>query len=165
MNFEITNELINTIKPYTENVTIIISTDNKDWKGRNYKSDLVTIDEKNRVGFEVLDQEIIVFYFTDHYHFEDDSSDLNDGDDNYIKRAKDFIIHLFTEQIKYIEIYRGKKLAAEKYYFVYSDNTEERIGGTWWGLGRHLNPYAQKTENTTIYKFDKVSGCFHKVNE
>ena len=65
MNFEITNELIDTIKPYTENATVTISTDNKDWKGRDYKSDFVTIDEKNNVGFEVFDNEIIVFYFTD----------------------------------------------------------------------------------------------------
>ena len=64
MNFEITNELIDTIKPYTENVTVKISTDNKDWKGRDYKSDFVTFDEKNNVGFEVFDNEIIVFYLT-----------------------------------------------------------------------------------------------------
>ena len=76
MNFKITNELIDTIKPYTENAIITLSTDNKDWKDRDYKSDFVTIDEKNNFGFEVFDNEIIVFYFTDHYHFEDYSSDL-----------------------------------------------------------------------------------------
>ena len=90
MNFEITNELIDTIKPYTENATITISTENNDWKGRAYKSDFITIDDKNNVGFEVFDNEIIVFYFTDHYHFEDYSSELEDGDDDYIKRAKFF---------------------------------------------------------------------------
>ena len=162
MNFEITNDLINTIKPYTENAAITIFSDNKDWKGRDYKSDFVTIDEKNNVGFEVLDNEIIVFYFTDHYHFEDYSSDLKDGDDDYIKRAKDFIINLFANQIKYIEIYKGKKLATEKYYFVYLDNTEECIGGTWWGLKRFLNPFVKKTERITIYKFDKANGYFNK---
>ena len=162
MNFEITNELIDTIKPYTENVTVKISTDNKDWKGRDYKSDFVTIDEKNNVGFEVFDNEIIVFYFTDYYHFEDYSSELEDGEDDYIKRAKDFLIELFENQIKYIEIYRGKKLATEKYYLVYSDNSEERIGGTWWGLERFLNPFAKKAEITTFYKFNKLSGCFEK---
>ena len=132
MNFEITNELIDTIKPYTENVTVKISTDNKDWKGRDYKSDFVTIDEKNNVGFEVFDNEIIVFYFTDHYHFEDYSSELEDGEDDYI--------------------------------LVYSDNSEKRIGGTWWGLERFLNPFAKKAEITTIYKFNKLSGCFEKIS-
>ena len=159
MKFEITNELIDTIKSYTENATVTISTENKDWKGRNYESDFVTIDKKNNVGFEVFDNEIIVFYFTDHYHFEDYSSELEDGDD-YIKRAKNFLIELFENQIKYIEIYRGKKLATEKYYFVYSDNTEERIGGTWWGLERFLNPFAKKIEKITFYKFNKDKGCF-----
>lgn len=162
MNFEITNELINTLKQYTENATITCSTDNKDWKGRDYKSDFVTINEKNNFGFEVFDNEIIVFYFTDHYHFEDYSSDLEDGDDNYIKRAKGFIVELLENKIKYIQIYKGKKLATEKYYIVYSDNTEKRIGGTWWGLERFLNPFAKKIEKTTIYKFNKSSGCFDK---
>ena len=162
MNFEITNELIDTIKPYTENATVTISTENNDWKGRAYKSDFITIDDKNNVGFEVFDNEIIVFYFTDHYHFEDYSSELEDGDDDYIKRAKFFLIELFENQIKYIEIYKGKKLATEKYYLIYSDNTEERIGGTWWGLERFLNPFAKKVEKITIYKFDKANGCFDK---
>ena len=85
---------------------------------------------------------------------------MENEDDDYIKRAKDFIINLFTNQIKYVEIYKGKKLATEKYYFVYADNTEERIGGTWWGLVRFLNPLAKKTERITVYKFDKSKGCF-----
>lgn len=160
MNFTITSELFETIKPYTENVNIAITTENKDWKGRTYKSDFITIDDKNNVGFEVFDNEIIVFYFTDHYHFEDYSSELKDGEDDYIKRAKDFLTKLFENRIKYIEIYKGKKLATEKYYLIYSDNTEERIGGTWWGVGRFLNPFAKKTEKTTIYKFNKSKGYF-----
>ena len=160
MNFEITNELIDTIKPYTENATVTISTENNHWKGRAYKSDFITIDDKNNVGFEVFDNEIIVFYFTDHYHFEDYSSELEDGDDDYIKRAKIFLVELFENQIKYIEIYKGKKLATEKYYLIYSDNTEERIGGTWWGLERFLNPFAKKVKKITIYKFNKDNGCF-----
>ena len=162
MNFEITNELIDTIKPYMENATLTISTDKKDWKGRDYKSDFVTLDKKNNIGFEVFDNEIIVFYFTDHHHFEDYSSELEDGEDDYIKRSKDFLTELFKNRIKYIEIYRGKKLATEKYYLIYSDNTEERIGGTWWGLKRFLNPFSKKTERTTIYKFNKLSGCFEE---
>ena len=54
MNFKITNELIDTIKPYTENAIITLSTANKDWKDRDYKSDFVTIDERNNFGFEVF---------------------------------------------------------------------------------------------------------------
>lgn len=160
MNFEITTELLETIKSYIEKANTTIATENKDWKGRTYKSDFITIDDKNNVGFEVFDNEIIVFYFTDHYHFEDYSSELEDGEDDYIKRAKDFLTNLFENKIKHLEIYKGKKLATEEYYFIYSDNTEERIGGTWWGLERFLNPFAKKIERETVYKFNKDKGCF-----
>ena len=82
MNYETTKELLEVIDQYIENANITISTENQDWKGEKYESDFVTIDEKNSVGFEVFDNEIIVFYFTDHCHFEDYSSDLEDGDDD-----------------------------------------------------------------------------------
>ncbi len=163
MNFEGTKELLEALKPFTENATIIVSTEDTDYKGRKYKSDFVTIDEKQNVGFEVFDNEIIAFYFTDHYHFEDYSSELEEGQDNYIKRAKEFLVELFENRIKYIEIYRGKTLATEKYYIVYSDETEECIGGTWWGLAKFLNPFAKKSEKTTIYKFNKTNGRFEEI--
>ena len=155
MNFQTTSDLLEVIKPYTENAMISVTSE-----GGNFESNLVTIDGKNHVGFEVLDNEIIAFYYTDHYHFEDYSSDLEAGEDDYIKRAKDFLIQLFENQIKYVEVYKGKKLAAEKYYIIYSDNTEERIGATWWGLERFFNPFAKRLEKVTIYRFDKENGCF-----
>ena len=59
LNFEITSVLLEALKPYLENSVVDISTDNTDWRNRNYKSDLVTIDAKNQVGFEVFENEII----------------------------------------------------------------------------------------------------------
>ena len=165
MNFKITNELIDTIKPYIENATVTISSDNKDWKGRDYKSDFVTIDANNNVGFEVLENEIIVFYFTDHCHFEDYSSELQDGEDDYAQRAKKFLIDLFTNEIRYVSVYKGKKLFCEKYYFACPDGTIERIGGTWWGFAKFLNPFAKKIENTTVYKYDKANQTFKRIIE
>lgn len=161
MNFEITNDLLDTIKQYAKNATVTTFTDNEIGNDNNHKSDYISVDEKNYVGFEVLDGEIIAFYFTDHTHFEDYSSNIKDGDD-YIKRAKAFIISLFTNEIKHIEIYKGKKLAREKYYFVYSDNTEELITSIWRGLESLLNPFAKRTEKVTIYKFDKEKSRFDK---
>lgn len=79
MNFETTSILLEAIKSYIENATVEITTENEDWRNRNYKSDFVTIDAKNNVEFEVFDNEVIAFYFTDHYHFEDYSSELQDG--------------------------------------------------------------------------------------
>ena len=162
MNFATTNELLETLKPYTENANITVSCENTDWKGQNYKSDFVTINEENNLGFEVFDNEIIVFYFTDHYHFEDYSSESEYGENNYIKRAKDFLKKLFENQIKHIEMFKGKKLATEKYYIIYSDNKEEYIGGTCWRLMRLFNPFLKKKEKETIYKFSKEKGCFLK---
>ena len=160
MNFTLTSEILEAIKQYAENAIITITSENNDSKRGDYKSDFVILDEENNVGFEVLDNEVIIFYFTDHCHFEDYSSEIQDGEDDYVKRAKVFLTELFENKIKYIAIYKGKKLAIEKYYFIYSDNTEERIGGTWWGLNRLFNPFAKKKETITMYKFNKDKGCF-----
>lgn len=51
MNFETTSILLEAIKPYIENATVEITTENEDWRNRNYKSDFVTIDAKNNVEF------------------------------------------------------------------------------------------------------------------
>ena len=63
MNFETTSVLLEVLKPYLKNSVVDISTDNVDWRNRNYKSDLVTIDKNNDVFFEVFENEIIMFYF------------------------------------------------------------------------------------------------------
>ena len=102
MNFETTSVLLEVLKPYLENTVVDVSTDNADWRNRNYKSDLVTIDANNHVGFEVLEKEIIAFYFTDHYHFEDYTSELQDGEENYIERAKHFLKELFEYKIRHV---------------------------------------------------------------
>ncbi len=101
------------------------------------------LDNNNNVGFKVFDNEITVFYFTDHCHFEDYTSEPKEMED-YIQRAKDFLVELFENKIKHIESYKGKALSVENYYIVYSDSTEKRIGGIWWGLVRFINPFAKK---------------------
>lgn len=161
MNFEATTELLAVLKPYTENCVIDISTENKDWRGRDYKSDIVTVDEKNRVAFEVFESEIIVYYFTDHYHFEDYSSEPVEGQDNYIKRACDFLKELFEYKIRHVEYYKGKKMSSEKYFLLYHDGRDdELIGGTWYGLERFINPFGKKSSRSTTWQFDKSMGVF-----
>lgn len=161
MNYETTKELIEAITPYIASDNITISNENMDWKGKPYKSDLVMVDKKNRIGFEVFNNEIIVFYFTDHDHFEDYTSNSQSDEDNYIKRAIEFLIELFTFPIRHIEKYKGKKLISEKYYFVYSDGREERfIGGTWHGFVRLFNPFGKKISKSTTYQYDKSKGMF-----
>ena len=160
MNFETTAALIETLKPYKEDI-LIDSSSKKDCLGRNYQSDFVTVAKENNFGFEVFENEVIVFLFTDHYHFEDYTSELQEGQDDYVKRAKVFLEKLFECRIRHIECYKGKKLASEKYFLVYDDGREDDcIGNTWYGLERFINPFAKKTQRSTTWQFDRSKGIF-----
>ncbi|MCH5314842.1 MAG: hypothetical protein J1E81_02920 [Eubacterium sp.] len=161
MNFETTSVLLEALKPYIENSVVDISTDNKDWRNQNYKSDLVTIDAENNIGFEVFDNEIIAFYFTNHYHFEDYTSELQNGQDNYIERAKSFLKELFENKIRHVEHYKGQSLSSEKYFIMYQDGQEDEcISSTWFGLSKFINPFGKKSIHSTIWQFDKSKGVF-----
>lgn len=161
MNFETTARLLDALKPYIENSIVDISTENKDWRNRNYKSDLVTIDAKNQVGFEVFDNEIIAYYFTGHYHFEDYTSELEEGQEDYMERAKSFLKELFEYQIRHIEYYKGKSLASEKYFIIYPDGREDEcIGNTWFGFSRFINPFGKRSVKSATWQFDQSKGIF-----
>lgn len=161
LNFETTSVLFEVLKPYIENSVIDISTDNTDWHNRSYKADFVTIDAKNHVGFEVFDNEVIAFYFTDHYHFEDYSSELQDAEDNYIERAKSFLKELFEYKIRHVEYYKGKALYSEKYFIMYHDGREDEcIGNTWFGISKFINPFGKKSMHSTTWQFNKSKGVF-----
>lgn len=157
MNFKITKEILGSLTPYINADKIRISTENKDWKGKPYKSDFVTIDSTNDVGFEVFENEIIVFYFTDHMHFEDYSTE---EEYNYIFRAKEFLTNLFTARLRCIETYKGKKLAKDNYYFVYDNKDDEPIGGTIWSLSSLHNPFTKKSQKSTTWFYDRDIGIF-----
>ena len=161
MNFETTTELLEALEPYISGIQLHISCDNKDWENRDYKSDCVTIDKKNKVGFEVFQNEIIVFYFTDHYHFEDYAVPVDEGEDDYVKRAKEFLLDLFTYKICHIEYFKGQKMYSEKYYMMYDDGREdEYIGGTIWSIWKSITPFGKKSEKRTVWSFDRAKGCF-----
>lgn len=49
MNYDITNNLLNIVYKLAPTGNIKISCTNKDWRGREYQSDLVRIDETNHV--------------------------------------------------------------------------------------------------------------------
>lgn len=148
MNYHTTEELLETIKPYIENAKLSIQTETG--------ADVVFVDKKHDVGFQVFENEIIVFYFTDHCHFEDYSSELEEGDPNYVERAKEFLMKLFRYQIRHIEFYRGKIKSSEKYYFIYDDGRkDECIGTTWFGFA-----FGKKRSETMTSIFDREKGCF-----
>lgn len=160
MNFKTTSWLIEELKPYIKHEAITVNLNSKDLKKRDYKSDYVIVDKSNNVGFEVLDNEIIVFYFSDRYHFEDYSSQLQEGEDDYTKRARDFLTKLFTTRLRHLEIYKGKRLSSEKYYFIYDDKDDEYIGGTWFGIKKFISPFAKKAVKSSTWIYDKQKGIF-----
>lgn len=163
MNYQTTQILLDTIKPYFNVDNIKLSTNNKDWRGCPYQSDFVMLIENQNVHFEVFDNEIIVAYFTDHIHFEDYSFDLNEGVPDYIQRAREFLKQLFTLPIRRYDIYRGKKLFCDKYYLLLADGTEEYVGGTWYGLFRLFNPFMKKRTEITTWQYDTCKNCFTTV--
>ena len=160
MNFETTSILLDAIKPYIKNAAVEITVANSDRHDRSYKSDIVSIDAKNNVGFEVFDNEVIVFYFTDHCHFEDYSSELQNGEDNYIERARSFLKGLFKNKIRHIEYYKGKTLSSEKYFILLSDGKSECIGNTWFGLFKFINPFGKRSIRSITWQFDEIKGVF-----
>lgn len=161
MNYTATQELLDIAKTYCSPSGITISTENKDWKGRPYRSDFVTLIKKQNIHFEVFDNEIIIGYFSDHIHFEDFSSDLKGGDPNYIERAKEFLTQLLTLPIQHIEKYKGRTLVKEKYCFVLPDGREDCISG---GICHHLllgfNPFSEKHITRTTWQYDKAKGYY-----
>ncbi len=149
MQFQATSEILEVLKPYLGNANVSVN------------DDFVMIDEKNHVGFDIMENEIIVFYFTDHMHFEDYTSELEEGEDDYIKRAKDFLIELLQYTIRHDEFFKGKKKSLEKYYMLYDDGREEDyLGATWFGLSTFINPFGRKSSKSTTWTFDKEKGCF-----
>jgi hypothetical protein len=94
LNYTITDELITLIKNLAPNSKINISCTNKDWRNKEYKSDYVTIDEANNIGFEVFEKEIITFYFTEHHHFMDFSEENGESIIDFVTEVKK-ILHRF----------------------------------------------------------------------
>ena len=160
MNFVTTAALIEVLKSYTERVTIETATQ-KDWRNRDYKYDFVTVAKENNFGIEVLENEIIMFFMTNHYHFEDYSSELQADQENYVERAKAFLKELFESRIRSVEYYKGKTLVSDKYFLLFDDGREDEfIGGTYYSLLRAINPFAKKMMRTKTWQFDKAKGIF-----
>lgn len=153
MDFEATLTLINALRSFLEHTSV--------HNESNGKSDLVIIDEVNNVGFEVFKDEIIVFYFTDHEHFEDYTSELREGQEDYIMRAKAFLLELFTYKIRHIKYFKGSTLSSEKYFLLYDDGRDDVcIGNTWFGLSSFINPFGKKSERSITWMFDREKGMF-----
>ncbi|MDR0914714.1 MAG: hypothetical protein LBM65_06100 [Oscillospiraceae bacterium] len=162
MNYEITEFILDRISSFIDKKNVTVKTENTDWRGKTYISDLVILDEENNVGFEVFDDEITVFYFTAHTHFNKqyyEELELEYSD----SIAIEFLIDLFTYPIHYTKVYKGKKLINEKYHIETDDYTGMRtIDSAWHGLVNFHNPFAKKVKENFIWSFNKETKCFEK---
>ncbi len=166
MNYETTNELLDAIRSYIKNSNIQIKTFNKDWRGEEYRTDYILIDEENNVGFEVFENEVIVYFFSEHLHIEDYTWTVEDGVPEYIARAKVLLIDLLTCTIRYEKTYKGKTLMEEHYILVYEDGTEECPAGRCvHSLLVRLVPFLSKSVETQEWRFDIAKGGFVELSE
>lgn len=62
------------------------------------------------IGFEVFEDGIICFCFTDYCHFQDYDEMPAEGENFYVIQAIQFLNRLFTWPMKYTYTKRGKKL-------------------------------------------------------
>lgn len=161
MNYSITEDLLNTISKFVAKSNIKISCKNKDWRGNEYQSDLVTIDEINQVGFEVFEDEIIAFFFSEHLHFVDSLSEPDGDEPTFADRAEGFLNDLFTCTIRQEKQFKGNVLIRERYIFVHEDLTEDCPGGPWvYGFPVRLVPFLRKRTEFMLWKFDIQKGIF-----
>lgn len=158
MNYKVTEKILNSIRPVCDLSNINVLTENKDWRGRTYKSDYVTIIKSHNIGFEVFNNEIIAFYFTNHCHFEDYSS-TPESDEDYVTKAINFLTRLFTLPVRYVKVTKGKKVRREEYFFVMPNGQEESIAGSCIQLFGG-NSFAKKIVTKVTWQYDNVIGDF-----
>ena len=160
MNYADTSELLEVLNKYVAYENIDIKTEIEDWRGKILHDDFLTIDNEN-VRIEVSDGGIIIGYFTDHTHFDDSTFELQDGEPNYLERAKEFIDELFTYKIKQVNYYRKGELVKDKYYFIAENGAEgEFIGGATYHICLFGRNSIIKTE--TVWQYDKEKQSFVK---
>lgn len=117
MIFSATKTLIDTVCKYVSLEKLNVKSDTSNsFFGAEYDADFVEIstESSNTFSFEVSENEIIIFLFDDHIHFEDYTSDLADGEPDYVQRADEFLNKLFTLPIELHSTFKGIKMSAAK---------------------------------------------------
>ncbi|MBQ7344442.1 MAG: hypothetical protein IJW45_00075 [Oscillospiraceae bacterium] len=143
---------------------ISVSTENTDHRGRPYRSDFVVIEPEHKIGFEVFHNEIIVFYFNDHRHFEDYSNDLADDGPDHVQRAIEFLRRFFTSPLRSLEKRKGKHIIRSEWFFLLPDGRKESIAGPW--IERiFTNPFIRPSISLTNWHYDRSRGRFYATAE
>lgn len=154
-NYDITNFVLEKIRPYIdiEQISVLKNTEDK--------IDIVKLNEKYQVGFEVhmgsetADYDLTVLYFSEHQHFQ--SFDISENEDT-IEQAIELLINLFTLPIQHIEKYQGTKLLNEKYSFIKNGKEECFSNSSIFHLS--YNPFAKKSYKTNTLKYDATLKTF-----
>ena len=152
--FYTTQTILDALCPYCDINKADISTEQTDWKGRAYRSDYVTLVKEPYIGFEVFeDGAIIVSYFTDHCHFDNDCND-DKTDATYIQEAIEFLICLFTKPIQCQKTYKGDQLRWERYRFADDEENFSSVLCYYPGTWRHW--FSKKHIKVVTWRYDKT---------
>ena len=159
-----TKQILDALHDIVELRHVNITTDNTDWRGIPYRSDYVTIEAEHKIGFEVFHNEIIVFYFGDHCHFEDYTSDLTEGMLPYPQRAIEFLRRFFTTPLQHLEKRKRNHSLRSEWFFLLSDGRKESLAGPWFGK-LFTNPFTRSWIELTNWYYNKFTGKFVETEE
>ncbi len=166
MNFKGTEKLISVTGKFINADNYNIRTKgHKNYRGVEYTADYVEIinDPHNSVSFEVTENEIIVFFFTDHVHFNDYAMDLEDNESDYIERAAEFLENLFTLPIERKYTVKGNKVIRDESMFIQSQTEKESCGGVTFCFAGIKNILKKKRTVMEVKRFNKAVGNFTTI--
>ena len=161
MNYKDTEKILNKIQKICDLKNMTISTENKDWRGRTYKSDFVSLIPQHNTGFEVFDNEIITFFFTAHRHFEDYTT-VGEKEQDYVDRSVEFLEKLFKYPIQYVTVTKRNKMVREEYFCLLEKGKKESLTGPSGPLFA-FSFFKKKITNVVYWKYDKAEGDFVKT--
>ena len=165
VNFIATEKIVEFTDKFIPKSQYVVQTDgHKDYLGRSYTADYVEIIKQSpcHIAFEVVENEIIIFYFGDHIHFEDYSSELEQGMPNYVDRAIEFLEMFFRYPIERRYTSKGNKVVRDESILIVSEKKQERICVTYSGAGLK-NLFKKRVETVKRYAFDDETKSFREV--
>ena len=162
MIFEATKTLTDTVCKYVPLEKLNVKFDTfKSFFGAEYNADFVEIltESSDTFSFEVSENEIIIFFFNDHIHFEDYAFDLEDGEHDYVQRADEFLNKLFTLPIEIHSTFKGNKNVSSESFFITEKGRESCAGKAVCSAGLK-NVLKKKTKRIETKIFDRTLAKF-----
>lgn len=166
MNFTATEKLIATTNKYISSDKYSIQTEgHKNYIGMEYTADYVEILQNPDyfISFEVTKEEIIIFFFSNHIHFNDYG--IEDDNSNYIDSAVEFLDDLFSYPIETHYITKGDRIIRIESFFVKSPTEKESCAGVSIYPTRIKNVFKRKIKHVETKRFDRETGGFITVSD